>query len=211
MARKPCPSWNATRVASTDSWRAWLMCRSPAASWTCWRAGGWHDGHGQRAELASTCPAVGRPAHSRRRSTHRGVAGGSARGSPARVRATVLPAGHQKPTGNLGAARTHDTASTARWLELVYSPTTLITAIADYADRGVQAPVSSSTKPDLMIRMLEALQVGVARPGQLANQLLAVHEGAIVIYSVAADRDAAQTARDAAAALIDSALRSGVS
>ncbi len=62
-----------------------------------------------------------------------------------------------------------------------------------------------------MIRMLEALQVGVARPGQLANQLLAVHEGAIVIYSVAADRDAAQTARDAAAALIDSALRSGVS
>ncbi|HEY2724537.1 MAG TPA: methyltransferase domain-containing protein [Pseudonocardiaceae bacterium] len=53
----------------------------------------------------------------------------------------------------------HDAASTARWLELVYSPTTLITAIAQYADRGVQTPVSSSTKPDLMIRMLEALQV----------------------------------------------------
>ncbi|MGH4021655.1 MAG: methyltransferase domain-containing protein [Pseudonocardiaceae bacterium] len=52
-----------------------------------------------------------------------------------------------------------DPAATARWLELVYSPTTLITAVADYADRGVQAPVSSSTKPDLMIRMLEALQV----------------------------------------------------
>lgn len=54
-----------------------------------------------------------------------------------------------------------------------------------------------------------AAEAGVARPVQLANQLLAVHEGAIVTYSVAADRDAAQTARDAAAALVDSALRSG--
>lgn len=46
-----------------------------------------------------------------------------------------------------------DTESIQRWLDLVYSPTTLITNLADYADRGVQAPVSSSTKPDLMIRM----------------------------------------------------------
>ncbi len=52
-----------------------------------------------------------------------------------------------------------DTESTQRWLDLVYSPTTLITDLAEYADRGVQAPVSSSTKPDLMIRMLEALDV----------------------------------------------------
>ncbi|MGH3982798.1 MAG: methyltransferase domain-containing protein [Pseudonocardiaceae bacterium] len=52
-----------------------------------------------------------------------------------------------------------DAESTQRWLDLVYSPTTLITDLADYADRGVQAPVSSSTKPDLMIRMLEALDV----------------------------------------------------
>ena len=52
-----------------------------------------------------------------------------------------------------------DTESTQRWLELVYSPTTLITDLAEFADRGVQAPVSSSTKPDLMIRMLEALEV----------------------------------------------------
>jgi methyltransferase of ATP-grasp peptide maturase system len=52
-----------------------------------------------------------------------------------------------------------DTESTQRWLDLVYSPTTLITALADYVDRGVQVPVSSSTKPDLMIRMLEALEV----------------------------------------------------
>ncbi|MGH3995296.1 MAG: methyltransferase domain-containing protein, partial [Pseudonocardiaceae bacterium] len=52
-----------------------------------------------------------------------------------------------------------DEASTARWLELVYSPTTLVTALADYAGRGVQTGVVSSTKPDLMIRMLEVLQV----------------------------------------------------
>ncbi|MGH3928395.1 MAG: methyltransferase domain-containing protein [Pseudonocardiaceae bacterium] len=54
----------------------------------------------------------------------------------------------------------HDPASTARWLGLVYSPTTLVTALADYAGRGVQTGIVSSTKPDLMIRMLEALQVG---------------------------------------------------
>jgi protein-L-isoaspartate O-methyltransferase len=53
----------------------------------------------------------------------------------------------------------HDLDSTRRRLRLVYSPTTLVTELADYADRGVQAPVSSSTKPDLMIRMLEALQI----------------------------------------------------
>ncbi|MGH4012415.1 MAG: methyltransferase domain-containing protein [Pseudonocardiaceae bacterium] len=52
-----------------------------------------------------------------------------------------------------------DPASTARWLELVYSPTTLVTALADYAGRGVRAGVVSSTKPDLMIRMLEAVEV----------------------------------------------------
>jgi methyltransferase of ATP-grasp peptide maturase system len=52
-----------------------------------------------------------------------------------------------------------DKESIARWLELVYSPTTVITAIADHVDRGVQVPVSSSTKPDLMVRMLEALDV----------------------------------------------------
>ncbi len=50
-----------------------------------------------------------------------------------------------------------DPAGTARWLELVYSPTTLVTELADYAGRGVQTGVVSSTKPDLMIRMLEAL------------------------------------------------------
>lgn len=53
----------------------------------------------------------------------------------------------------------HGKASTARWLDLVYSATTLVTDVADYADRGIQIAVSSSTKPDLMIRMLEALDI----------------------------------------------------
>ncbi|HWR47240.1 MAG TPA: methyltransferase domain-containing protein [Pseudonocardiaceae bacterium] len=44
-------------------------------------------------------------------------------------------------------------------MELVYSDTTLITAVADYAERGVRIPVSSSSKPDLMVRMLEELDV----------------------------------------------------
>src|SRR5215470_17283819 len=44
------------------------------------------------------------------------------------------------------------------WLDLVYSDTTLITAVV--ADpSGRQVPVSSSTKPDLMVRMLEVLDV----------------------------------------------------
>ncbi|MGH3914031.1 MAG: hypothetical protein ACRDTC_11595 [Pseudonocardiaceae bacterium] len=41
----------------------------------------------------------------------------------------------------------------------MYSPTTLITEFADKIDRGIQVPVSSSTSPRLMIRMLEALEV----------------------------------------------------
>jgi methyltransferase of ATP-grasp peptide maturase system len=52
-----------------------------------------------------------------------------------------------------------DAESIQRWLDLVYSPTTLITEVVQYADRGVQIPVCSSTKPDLMVRMLEALDV----------------------------------------------------
>jgi methyltransferase of ATP-grasp peptide maturase system len=53
----------------------------------------------------------------------------------------------------------YDQQSTREWLTLVYSPTTVITDVAWYADRGVQMPVCSSTKPDLMIRMLETLDV----------------------------------------------------
>ena len=53
----------------------------------------------------------------------------------------------------------HDVASLNQWLQLVYSPITIITEVADYADRGVQTPMCSSTKPDLMIWMLETLDI----------------------------------------------------
>jgi protein-L-isoaspartate O-methyltransferase len=47
--------------------------------------------------------------------------------------------------------------STAAGLDLVYSPTTLVTSLRQRA--GHQEAVSSSTKPDLMLRMLELLDV----------------------------------------------------
>lgn len=55
-----------------------------------------------------------------------------------------------------GAWRPVDTSSD-EGLDLVYSPETLVTALDDRD--GHQLAVSSSTKPDLMVRMLEALDV----------------------------------------------------
>jgi protein-L-isoaspartate O-methyltransferase len=52
--------------------------------------------------------------------------------------------------------------NTADHLELVYSTTTLVTAVVPNK-YGSLVPVSSSTKPDLMVRMLEALDI---RDGQ---------------------------------------------
>ncbi|MGH3976121.1 MAG: methyltransferase domain-containing protein [Pseudonocardiaceae bacterium] len=96
-----------------------------------------------------------------------------------------------------------DTDSTQQWLELVYSPTTLITDLADYADRGVQAPVSSSTKPDLMIRMLEALDVtdGIRvleiGTGTGYNAALLAHRlGSGQVYSVDIDPQLVSQARE---------------
>lgn len=42
-------------------------------------------------------------------------------------------------------------------MELLYSPSTAVTALSDQGDH--QVAVSSSTKPDLMVRMLETLEV----------------------------------------------------
>ncbi|MGQ0778233.1 MAG: methyltransferase domain-containing protein [Pseudonocardiales bacterium] len=44
------------------------------------------------------------------------------------------------------------------WWELVYSDTTVITRVLP-GSRGIPGPVSSSTKPGLMLRMLEALDI----------------------------------------------------
>jgi methyltransferase of ATP-grasp peptide maturase system len=65
-----------------------------------------------------------------------------------------VPAAYQQD--DTGAWQPVDVTSPSG-LDLVYSPTTLVTALAD---RGThQEAISSSTKPDLMLRMLEALDI----------------------------------------------------
>lgn len=49
-------------------------------------------------------------------------------------------------------------AGTDQWWNLIYSATTVITSVLPNS-RGIPVPVSSSTKPCLMLRMLEALEV----------------------------------------------------
>ncbi|MFD9958453.1 methyltransferase domain-containing protein [Amycolatopsis sp. NPDC059020] len=96
----------------------------------------------------------------------------------------------------------HDTVSTRQWLDLVYSPTTLVTDVASYADRGVQIPVSSSTKPDLMVRMLEFLDVSAGMrileigTGTGYNAALLAHRlGSRQVCSVDIDAGLVDTAR----------------
>ncbi|MGH3906576.1 MAG: methyltransferase domain-containing protein [Pseudonocardiaceae bacterium] len=95
-----------------------------------------------------------------------------------------------------------DPAEVQAWLELVYSDTTLITAVADYAGRGVQIPVSSSSKPDLMMRMLEELDVADGQrvleigTGTGYNAALLAHRlGSENVFSVDVDPALIDTAR----------------
>jgi protein-L-isoaspartate(D-aspartate) O-methyltransferase len=66
----------------------------------------------------------------------------------------LVPTGYQQDTAGHWASV--DTA-TPDGLALLYSPSTLITELAER--NGYQIAVSSSTKPDLMVRMLELLDV----------------------------------------------------
>lgn len=95
-----------------------------------------------------------------------------------------------------------DPSEVQAWLDLVYSDTTLITAVADYAERGVQIPVSSSSKPDLMVRMLEELDVTDGDrvleigTGTGYNAALLSHRlGSRNVFSVDVDPDLMATAR----------------
>lgn len=93
-------------------------------------------------------------------------------------------------------------ASRRAWLDLVYSDTTLITAVvADSSGR--QVPVSSSTKPDLMVRMLEALDVHDGHTvlevgtGTGYNAALLSHRlGAARVFSVDLRPELVNAARD---------------
>lgn len=70
------------------------------------------------------------------------------------ARHILVPAAYQQDS--TGTWQSVDVTSPAG-LDLVYSPATLVTALAD---RGMhQESISSSTKPDLMLRMLEVLDV----------------------------------------------------
>jgi methyltransferase of ATP-grasp peptide maturase system len=66
----------------------------------------------------------------------------------------LVPAAYRQDAG--GAWRPVDTTS-LEGVELAYSPETLVTVLADRG--GHQVAVSSSTKPDLMVRMLETLDM----------------------------------------------------
>ncbi|GAA5104868.1 methyltransferase domain-containing protein [Haloechinothrix salitolerans] len=70
-------------------------------------------------------------------------------------RHVLVPKTYQQD-GQTGEWREIDTAS-PEGLDLVYSPETLVTALEDR--NGHQYAVSSSTKPDLMVRMLELLDI----------------------------------------------------
>lgn len=69
-------------------------------------------------------------------------------------RHVLVPTVYQQD--DTGHWRSVDTSS-PQGLDLVYSPATLVTSLVERD--GYQEPVSSSTKPDLMVRMLELLDV----------------------------------------------------
>lgn len=100
---------------------------------------------------------------------------------------------------NTGAWESVDVTS-PEGLDLVYSPTTLVTALAD---RGThQESVSSSTKPDLVVRMLEILGVhdghkvlDIGTGAGYNTALLAHRLGAHHVYSVDIDDELVEAAR----------------
>lgn len=91
--------------------------------------------------------------------------------------------------------------NTAEHLELVYSTSTLVTAVVPNK-YGSPVPVSSSTKPDLMVRMLETLDIGDGQrileigTGTGYNAALLTHRlGDDNVFSVDIDPELVNTAR----------------
>lgn len=85
-------------------------------------------------------------------------------------------------------------------LDLVYSPVTLTTALADWGTH--QVAVSSSTKPDLMLRMLETLDVQDGHrvleigTGSGYNAALLAHRlGDDQVFSIDVDHELVDAAR----------------
>ncbi|MQA07931.1 MAG: methyltransferase domain-containing protein [Pseudonocardiaceae bacterium] len=99
--------------------------------------------------------------------------------------------------------------STGKWtpfdtgqeLERVYSPETLITSLAHV--EGHESPISSSTKPDLMVRMLETLDIRYGHrvleigTGSGYNAALLAHRlGDDCVFSVDIDTELVDRARE---------------
>jgi protein-L-isoaspartate(D-aspartate) O-methyltransferase len=110
----------------------------------------------------------------------------------------LVPTAYRQDT-TTGAWQQVDTMSPGG-LDLVYSPETLITALADRD--GHQVAVSSSTKPDLMLRMLQTLDVRDGHrvleigTGTGYNAALLAHRlGETNVFSVDIDGDLVEAAR----------------
>lgn len=108
----------------------------------------------------------------------------------------LVPRAHQQ--NNTGSWTEFETGTA---LERVYSPETLITALAAVGDN--QLPISSSTKPDLMVRMLEILDVRAGHrvleigTGTGYNAALLAHRlGDERVFSVDVDDDLVDLARE---------------
>jgi protein-L-isoaspartate O-methyltransferase len=116
------------------------------------------------------------------------------------ARHVLVPTVYKPPEQFYGS---HDDVrlNTAEHLELVYSTSTLVTAVVPNK-YGSLVAVSSSTKPDLMVRMLETLDV---RDGQRILEigtgtgynaaLLAHRLGDDNVFSVDIDPELVSTAR----------------
>jgi len=112
-------------------------------------------------------------------------------------RHVFVPAAYQQD--NTGTWQPVDVTSPSG-LDLVYSPTTLVTALVD---RGThQESISSSTKPDLMLRMLDALDIHNGHKvleigtGTGYNAALLSHRlGENLVFSVDIDSELVEGAR----------------
>jgi protein-L-isoaspartate O-methyltransferase len=114
-------------------------------------------------------------------------------------RHVLVPTVYQPPEELYGAL-TDTRLNTAEHLELIYSTTTLITAVAP-TKYGVVG-LSSSTKPDLMVRMLETLDIHDGQrileigTGTGYNAALLAHRlGDDNVFSVDIDPELVTTAR----------------
>ncbi len=114
-------------------------------------------------------------------------------------RHVLVPTVYQPQQSHAAIADTR--LNTAEHLELVYSTSTLVTAVVPN-NYGSLMPVSSSTKPDLMVRMLETLNI---RDGQRILEigtgtgynaaLLAHRLGDDNVFSIDIDPELITTAR----------------